>query len=602
MTWNFTPILKVWAQDAANVDTFTQTQIGNGIIFGSNLTSSLHNGVDQLEFYALQYLQHTTGLYNPTIPYTNPDVVKVITNNNNVYDILTFVRTTNNPGSTTGNPPLIGATVTTVNGIDIYNGGTVNTDWQVIVPASTNLISTGILSGLANADGSPNFLQIDSGLTGKLAATATQFSYRISGITYVVDADISITGLTGAPSTTNTALVNDTVYTGSQIFTKIEGEEEWGTSYISYDTAGANFQASNNLYQYMVLAGTNEVLLAFLKSSGATGTLINANRGIGNTDRGFLINNQAITILKGNYCFINSSKQIYTTVNSPTWGTTDPVSPSSGDFFYNETSNTWKRWNGTSWVLGWVYLGCIVCNNLASVTVDSIGTDFNAEWNKELQFNYEYVDSNTILIKKGSRIGIYNKTIEIFADTQITLSGNLEIGESETPNTGYYIYLDINGNFYFSTKVPRNKFNVYYHPSKYWRCVGFLNNDGSSNIRIFIWDGITYSFVPNGTGAADGTAFTVSDASVGSGTYALYEMNNKIPVMAGKIFPEMTVGGASAPSLLQKIRSNTYGVTCDSPYDGRIGPTELYHQNGYMILKVMGDTFNIHIKSFILSL
>lgn len=126
------PILKYWAEDSANVKSLTQSDIGNGIVLQSDIYSNEVNAAEQYVWQAVQYLQHTGGLYSPLIPYLNPDVASLITYNNGIYNINKYLRLTTNPSNTTNNPPLTGATITTTNGISVYAEGSVNTDWQIL--------------------------------------------------------------------------------------------------------------------------------------------------------------------------------------------------------------------------------------------------------------------------------------------------------------------------------------------------------------------------------------------------------------------------------------------------------------------------------------
>lgn len=130
MAFSQIPIQKVWAEDTANKSSFTQDEIGSGIVYAANVVSNQLNGVSNQVYLALQFLQHTGGMYNALIPYTNPDVVGLITYNGGIYKVNYYLRKTTNPSSTTNNPPITGATISTVNGIDVYSGGSANSDWQ----------------------------------------------------------------------------------------------------------------------------------------------------------------------------------------------------------------------------------------------------------------------------------------------------------------------------------------------------------------------------------------------------------------------------------------------------------------------------------------
>lgn len=123
-----TPIIKAWAEDTSNKDAPSQTAIGEGIVYASPLTSSEPNGALYNIFEAAKFLQRTGGLYNPSIPYIQGQSCSVVRNMENTYGIFRYVCTSSSDIS--NYPPIIGATITTVNGVDIYSGGVVeNVYW-----------------------------------------------------------------------------------------------------------------------------------------------------------------------------------------------------------------------------------------------------------------------------------------------------------------------------------------------------------------------------------------------------------------------------------------------------------------------------------------
>jgi len=141
MTLNLSPILKVWAADSSNVSSLTQGQIGAGIVLNSSVVSDDPNAALQIAYEAAQYLQQTAGLYSALIPYAYPAQATIIQYVNSEYFVRRFIRLTSNPASTTNNPPITGASIVTTNGIDVYSGGTDNTDWVEITSKLINVPS-----------------------------------------------------------------------------------------------------------------------------------------------------------------------------------------------------------------------------------------------------------------------------------------------------------------------------------------------------------------------------------------------------------------------------------------------------------------------------
>ena len=118
------------AGDTSNILIPDSSAIKNGIAFKSNIDSNVLNGFYNILSNAIQYLQFTGGLYSKEAYYNEGNIASLIIKNGNNYSIWQFRRNSNNPQVLNNNPPITGASITTVNGIDIYEGGTLNTDWD----------------------------------------------------------------------------------------------------------------------------------------------------------------------------------------------------------------------------------------------------------------------------------------------------------------------------------------------------------------------------------------------------------------------------------------------------------------------------------------
>ncbi|WP_347292457.1 hypothetical protein [uncultured Brachyspira sp.] len=118
------------AGDTSNILIPDSSGIKSGVVFKSNINSNILNGYYNLLSKAIQYLQFTCGLYNQEAYYNEGNIASLIIKNGNNYSIWQFRRNSNNPQVLNNNPPITGASITTINGIDIYEGGTLNTDWD----------------------------------------------------------------------------------------------------------------------------------------------------------------------------------------------------------------------------------------------------------------------------------------------------------------------------------------------------------------------------------------------------------------------------------------------------------------------------------------
>ena len=118
------------AGDTSNILIPDSSAIKSGIAFKSNINSNVLNGFYNILSEAIQYLQFTVGLYNKEANYNEGNIASLIIKDSENYSIWQFRRNSNNPQVLNNNPPITGASITTVNGIDIYEGGTLNTDWD----------------------------------------------------------------------------------------------------------------------------------------------------------------------------------------------------------------------------------------------------------------------------------------------------------------------------------------------------------------------------------------------------------------------------------------------------------------------------------------
>ena len=118
------------AGDTSNILIPDSSAIKSGIAFKSNINSNVLNGFYNILSEAIQYLQFTVGLYNKEANYNEGNIASLIIKDSENYSIWQFRRNSNNPQVLNNNPPITGASITTVNGIDIYERGTLNTDWD----------------------------------------------------------------------------------------------------------------------------------------------------------------------------------------------------------------------------------------------------------------------------------------------------------------------------------------------------------------------------------------------------------------------------------------------------------------------------------------
>lgn len=118
------------AGDTSNILIPDNSAIKKGVVFKSNIDSNVLNGFYNILSKAIQYLQFTGGLYSKEADYNEGNIASLVIKDSENYSIWQFRRNANNPQVLNNNPPITGASITTINGIDIYEGGTLNTDWD----------------------------------------------------------------------------------------------------------------------------------------------------------------------------------------------------------------------------------------------------------------------------------------------------------------------------------------------------------------------------------------------------------------------------------------------------------------------------------------
>lgn len=145
------------AGDTSNILIPDNSAIKKGVVFKSNIDSNVLNGFYNILSKAIQYLQFTGGLYSKEADYNEGNIASLVIKDSENYSIWQFRRNSNNPQVLNNNPPITGASITTINGIDIYEGGTLNTDWDKLtedydVEATPNTVMIRDEEGASNVN------------------------------------------------------------------------------------------------------------------------------------------------------------------------------------------------------------------------------------------------------------------------------------------------------------------------------------------------------------------------------------------------------------------------------------------------------------------
>lgn len=213
------------AGDTSNILIPDNSAIKKGIVFKSNIDSNVLNGFYNILSKAIQYLQFTVGLYSKEADYNEGNIASLVIKDSENYSIWQFRRNSNNPQVLNNNPPITGASITTINGIDIYEGGTLNTDWDKLtedydVEATPNTVMIRDEEGASNVN-MPSNIENTTVVNNKYLEEQLQ-----SGLS--IKQDKLIAG-------TNVEITEDNVI-------NVKGDVATDAKSVSYDNSNTNLE------------------------------------------------------------------------------------------------------------------------------------------------------------------------------------------------------------------------------------------------------------------------------------------------------------------------------------------------------------------------
>lgn len=403
---------------------------------------------------------------------------------------------------------------------------TIIIDGQAIDPTQLVAPQNRVVSGKTRSTSNqPAFIvPSGSGASFTIDGTPTNLVLDINGVSVTVNTDIVKSSLTLAPSSQNTALVNDTE-AADQAATRLWGEVG-NPKPITIDTVGTNITALVGKWAAFKIAGVGtEYFLAYVNSATQ---LTNCFRGyfynpsITPMNRTEFSNNDTITLMSLGWIFVeNDATTVDVTYSNPTWSFTSPNSPATGDYWYDMANNLWKRYDGASFqIINRTFIGMVILD-----TTDCVGArcdDFYAAY-RDVNDIALQVQTTEIVRTRGSeaRCSVAGREIRFQKSiatwnitTDLATSADMYDG-TEQASRIYYVYLKDDGDTVISDIEPYRRPDFYgdYHPHNPWRMVGTFYNDGGSDIVAAI--GITQKlqfFIQNTTPTA--SSFTSGTAPI----------------------------------------------------------------------------------------
>jgi len=339
-----------------------------------------------------------------------------------------------------------------------------------------------ILSSSVDDYNTPNFIVPNgSNNTATILATDVNLEVVINGASVIFENDVSLTGLTSAPSSNNTCLVNHPSTTG---VTQTKYQRDIAIDNIGTEISGRNGKVcgflQNSEYFLAYVDTTNGYLRvlrrgAFLNSSGAA------------ISRATIADNATITLMSTAWVFAeDTGTSVVVTYNSPVYSGTAPSSPSTGDYWYDLTEKAWKVWSGSAWSDADRTLIGVVLINSSGAAVAGLGFNPAVDAADINTFKLAKLDSSKVVsINPQNHISVYGSYFYFGTPLVWDISQHLDTGLTEAASTMYYLYLTHEGKPIISDEFPefRPELSGYYHPYKTYRWVGSVRNDSSSNFR-----------------------------------------------------------------------------------------------------------------------
>lgn len=377
----------------------------------------------------------------------------------------------------------------------ILNGSAVDTS---LLSAPKNRVVSGAMRSTSDQPAFIDPAGSGGGASFVVTAATTNLVLDINGTTVTLTTNITKSGLTTAPSTNNTCLVNDTS-AADQESTRTWGEYNAEKEHITIDTIGTEISSLNGTFQaFKINDGTNdEYFLAYVDTTN--NKLTHIMRGffydssLNPIKRIKFADNDVITLMKLAWIFADDdATTIDVTYRNPVWATVAPGSPQTGDYWYDTANEIWKRYTGSSFdQIDRTFIGWAVINTADCIAARSF--DFYAKYEPQNTLELD-ISTTEIAITKNLNAAVSVAGKKLYfghyrTDWNITtdLAGSADLySAAEAASTIYYLYLDSDGKNIISDISPywRPDFYGWYHPHNPWRCVGEVFNNASSNITM----------------------------------------------------------------------------------------------------------------------
>lgn len=337
-----------------------------------------------------------------------------------------------------------------------------------------------VISGATTASSIfPLYLQPTLTNGVKILGATTPLKLSIGGEAVTFSADSEITSLVLAPSTNNTCLVNNVDFSNQQ-FTK-------AVDVIPIDTVGSEIAALDG--QLAAFAFTNELFIAEVAAGAGElrvrmrGCFFDKNNAPLPAET--IADNDVITLLKLVWVFgDNTGTSGAVTYTTPLYSSAAPSTPAVNDYWFDIFAESWKRYDGTNWVVvGRMLLGMAVVDDTECVGTRPV--HFAKQYNEYNGVTLERISNSVIesTLKYDNAVHVYGVNVYNAGKFSWDMATDLESGVVELSSTNYFFYITESGGTVISDKYPIHEATLRgaYHPFESWRYVGSAFNGSGAH-------------------------------------------------------------------------------------------------------------------------
>lgn len=356
-----------------------------------------------------------------------------------------------------------------------------------------------IASAATNADGQEDFIRPAGGGADdfNILCSTTNLVVVIENTQSTLTQDISVTGLDPVSTTTAniTATINDPLLADEQ-WTKTLGELD---SPILLDSVGSEIvsKAGGGLAAFRLTTGAGtELFIGRISSDtvAGSGKITDARRGYFVDDAGAAINrivcadNDTLTLLNLYWVFVDSANAAHTTTLEPIYSGFEPAAPSSGQYWFDYTSNQWKVFDGATFNVQPRALVGLVCVDENDAVVGARSFNVLTQASELNTITFSEKTASTIKSGLSGEINVLGVNFR-FLNSRLTwdIADNDQRVPTEAADTWYWMYITKTGELKIDDVAPYNREDLKgrYHPHKPWRSVGQAYNNASQNFTTF---------------------------------------------------------------------------------------------------------------------